>query len=313
MSRANVAFRSSRSHARVLRDLALRQKKKNRPRPHDSSTSTSTSTSTSVSSDGSGPFPFFRLPPELRAEILALVLADEGAPHRDVLGLFLACGRMYREAASIFYHDVCLDNTQSRGIADPFLAGGGGGGGPASAASALTPRRFVRRLTISFFLRGHVHLFAESYGPALRDMAENGRLEHLRLEIGSAFPAAGFWGGGGGGDNDVRILLRAPPATGKKGSGQGTGEIYHAPRFVTRPPFQGFLRLLPELGIPEVRLYVSAEDHHGFWCAFHREHPSGAACGGEWKGGAKFLRIRWKAAVRALKGARVAPPVKASS
>ena len=251
----------------------------------------------------------------------------------DVLSLLLTSARMYKEAACIFYHDVrvSLDDDGDDYYPECSGSGGGSGGGKADRflmgvpGPRLTPpRRFVRSLTLAFLLppEGHVHLLRDRYGPVLRDMAENGALKRLRLEIDSRFPAPDFWGGvGNSGDEGeegevdddevVRVLLAG--GSGKGGDKEaGRGEVICAPRFVTRPPFQGFLALLPEIRarVPRLGLYVDARDHCGFWCAFHRVRaPAGSEqrCEGQWGGGRRFLKIRWREAVDVLAGARVAP------
>lgn len=344
-STTTVAFRSKPKQQQQQQA----QKKRNEPAPSREGAGTATKRrGPNGQRSAASSFPFFRLPPELRSEILSIAIAIAGdldSRHRvrrrrrgrrsggggggDVLSLFLTSARMYREAASIFYQDVRVSLEDANG------RGGGGGSGSSSCGSGSSsgsgsgadpflvvgdpgarnvlapPRRLVRCLTIAFLLPpgNHVHLLRERYGPALRDMVENGELERLRLEVGSRFPAADFWGGGygygdsdgnGDGDDDdeeeVRVLL----------GGKREGAEIRAPRFVTRAPFQGFLALLGELPVPRLALYVDARDHGGFWCAFHRPRPSGARCDGAWGGRRKLLKIRWRDAVDVLGGARVA-------
>ncbi|KAH9989367.1 hypothetical protein F4779DRAFT_632187 [Xylariaceae sp. FL0662B] len=236
-----------------------------------------------------GPFRFFDLPPELRDHILRLVLLSWDSPHKDVLHLFLTSRRMYTEAASMFYHEVLLDNTQLKGTADPFLTG---------PLTSVTPRIHVRNLIIRFSMRDQIHTFGESYGTALRGMAEHGNLQHLRLEILECFPSSSFWGLG---DDlyydDVQLVVRDP-----------TSLETWAPLIITTPKFQNFLKFLDELNIPKVTLWVDAEDHYTFWCPFHRAHPSGKKCGGEWRGKAKLLRVQWKRMFQVYRGAQVARP-----
>lgn len=285
MSKSTVAFRSKPNGNTLLQRRAAQRPPKEPQR--------------------GSPFLFFQLPPELRTAILEFMVGD-GAVHRDVVSLFRTCEPMYREAAAIFYHDVCLDTTRAHDTADPFLAG---------PPNRLSPRRFVRCLTINFFLRRQVHLFPEVYGAAVRDMAENGVLESLRLEMWSPFPSPEFWCGFGSGPEPDHQRFRFGKQAGAGrdyysvrllvGKGANATEI-RGPRFVARPPFQNFLRLLPELGVPSLTLYVASEDHYTFWCPFHRAHRGGQ-CDGEWKGRAKLLRIKWRAAANALRGARLAP------
>ncbi|KAK9780996.1 hypothetical protein AB5N19_07473 [Seiridium cardinale] len=229
-----------------------------------------------------GPFRFFDLPPELRRHVLEM-LAQVNA-HRDVLSLFLTCERMYSEAASIFYQEVVLNTLLSPGKPDPFLAG---------PATRICARRHTRIMSIQFRIREHAHLFYARYGPALRDMVEHGALRRLELQIHSLFPSADFWGGDG---DDLAQEFELV--------GRRKGKQTMAPRFVTEPPFQSFLKFLRDANVPQLRLYVEALDHHQFWCQFHRAHASGGNCEGEWKGKAKMLKVNWKQVVQAFKGAR---------
>ncbi|KAI1401453.1 hypothetical protein F4819DRAFT_458336 [Hypoxylon fuscum] len=239
-----------------------------------------------------GSFRFFDLPPELRDHILRLILLDLDFAHKDILNLFLTCERLYAEAASIFYYEVLLDNVQLRGTADPFLKG---------SLTRVAPRQHVRNLIIKFNLKDQACLFGELYAAALSEMAELGRLQHLRLEFASRFPVDDFWGFE---DewydcHDIRVA-----------AGKGKGQLISAPVFVTKPPFQEFLKFLEESPIPKITLYVDAEDHPEFWCSFHRVHPSGVACGGDWKGKARLLKVHRLAVCKALRGAQPAVPVK---
>ncbi|KAH8675533.1 hypothetical protein BX600DRAFT_452908 [Xylariales sp. PMI_506] len=247
-----------------------------------------------------GPFRYFDLPPELRNDILTFLIQGSDL-HRDVLHLFLTSKRMYSEAASIFYYEVILDTTQSQGRPDLFLTG---------PTSLVSPRRHVHSLRIMFYVKDHIHLFHELYAGAIKDMVERGRLQHLHLCIASRFPSSDFWGGvgaGGGYAEEVKvILLSSSGASGGVGKkGQQDKEIT-APIFVTKPPFQNFLRFLAEAQVQQLRLFVDGLDHHQFWCRFHRAHPSGRQCNGEWKGKARTLRIKWKEAVACLRGAQLA-------
>ncbi|KAI1463162.1 uncharacterized protein F4812DRAFT_447831 [Daldinia caldariorum] len=239
-----------------------------------------------------GPFRYFDLPPELRDNILRLILLDWDSTSKDAVHLFLTSKRIYADAASIFYYEVLLDNMHLKGTADPFLAG---------ALTAVTPRLHVRNLIIRFLMKEQMYLFGEVYGTALREMASRGKLQSLRLEIGSRFPCYEFWGFE---DelftyDDVRVV-----------GGKGKGTVIKAPLFVTKKPFQNFLKFLEESEIPKITLFVDAEDHSKFWCLFHRSHPSGKKCGGEWKGNARVLKIHWSSLVRALKGTEAVTPVR---
>lgn len=269
-----------------------------------------------------GVFPFFDLPYELRHEIFKLAILHDTVSsssisgpnpsptpksYQQALNLFLTCRWLYEEAAAIFYHEVVLDTRASSSSDNeaptPFLV------------RSLTPRSYVRSLRIRFYIKEHhLGLFHGVYGPILRDMAQRGRLEHLVLEIGYAFPSPGFWGGVGRSDDegadpfhdDVRLVA------GKQWKSKKNRELY-APLFVTQPPFQGFLRMLHgfSLSLPTMKItvYLEAADHPPFWCTFHRAHPSGQACGGSWPGGGnlQLLQIGWRDLVKTFAGAQ-APP-----
>ncbi|KAK6839814.1 hypothetical protein PG989_015821 [Apiospora arundinis] len=292
-----------------------------------------------------GIFPFFDLPFELRHQILKLALLQDTATttnsksltspsssscsapqsYQQALSLFLASRWLYEEAAAIFYHDVVLDTRASssssnvknkEGTPTPFLV------------RSLTPRLYVRTLRIRFYIKEHhLGLFHGVYGPILRDMAQNGRLEHLILEIGYPFPSPGFWGGGVSRASDDEDYENADPfhddvrLIAGKHQRKKSRELY-APLFVTQAPFQGFLKMLYEnsnittsLPLPspssmKITVYLEAADHPPFWCAFHRAHPSGEDCGGSWPGSggnSQLLKIRWKDLVKTFAGAQ-APP-----
>ncbi|KAH9903812.1 hypothetical protein F4778DRAFT_100560 [Xylariomycetidae sp. FL2044] len=239
-----------------------------------------------------GPFRFLDLPPELRNHIIRLVILDWNSTHKDVVHLFLACHQVYAEAASMFYYEVVLDNTQLvKDVTDPFLVG---------RLSRLSPRLYVRDLTIKFCIEDQIQLFSEVYPQTLQEMVENGNLRHLRLEIGSNWPSYGFWGLGEAlYCDEVRLV------TGKR---KGAETEITAPLFVTKPPFQNFLKFLRESTVPKIAVFVNSFDHHTFWCQFHRVHSSGKPCEGEWEGKARWLKVDRIKLYKALKGARQLRP-----
>ncbi|KAI1455844.1 hypothetical protein F4805DRAFT_468433 [Annulohypoxylon moriforme] len=240
-----------------------------------------------------GPFQFFDLPPELRDYILRLIILDWDVNDRDIVHLFLTCQRIYAEAAAIFYREVYLDNMHLRGTADPFLAG---------TITSVAPRQYVQTLTIRFAMKDQIYLFGGLYGTVLREMVEGGKLQRLQLEIGSRFPNFEFWG-----LEDETYACDNIRVTGK----HGEAIVMSAPRFITKTPFQNFLKFLEESKIPKIALYVDAEDHAKFWCPFHRAHPSGKRCEGEWLGAARrVLRIQCSSLVKVLKGAQPVDPTK---
>lgn len=276
-----------------------------------------------------GVFPFFDLPYELRHEILKIAILQEiptaatthsrSSPssstttkksYQQALALFLTCRWLYEEAAAIFYHEVVLDtrassDSGSSSSPTPFLV------------RSLTPRLYVRTLRIRFYVKEyHLGLFRNIYGPILRDMAQHGRLEHLVLELGYQFPSPSFWGGGarsGEESNDADPFHDDVPII--PGRHRKDREL-HAPLFVTQAPFQGFLKMLHGFSmasslpatVKKVTLYLEAADHPPFWCAFHRAHPSGEACGGSWPDeNTQLLKLRWRELVKTFAGAQ-APP-----
>ncbi|KAI0881470.1 uncharacterized protein GGS22DRAFT_172237 [Annulohypoxylon maeteangense] len=238
-----------------------------------------------------GPFRFFDLPPELRDYILKIIILNWDANNKDIIHLFLSCQRIYAEAATIFYREVYLDNMHLRGTADPFLTG---------SVTGIAPRQYVQTLTIRFVMKDQIYLFGESYGTALREMVDGGKLQLLQLEIGSRFPNFEFWG-----IPDETFACDKIRVKGK----QGEDMVILAPNFITKTPFQNFLKFLEEFKIPKT-VYVDANDHAKFWCLFHHVHPSGERCGGEWIGNTRVLKIQWRSLVRSLKGAQLVEPTK---
>ncbi|KAK8071096.1 hypothetical protein PG997_011299 [Apiospora hydei] len=283
-----------------------------------------------------GVFPFFDLPFELKHEILKLAILQNpttasarsssgpsssssftSKSYQQALCLFLTCRWLYEEAAAIFYRDVVLDTRAS--------SENGGSSSPTPfLVRSLTPRLYVRTLRIRFYIKEyHLGLFHSVYAPILRDMAQNGRLDHLVLEIGYQFPSPSFWGGGiSNGDADVDgeenpyanvdpFHDDVPIIPGKHLKNRAE-ELLCAPLFVTQPPFQGFLKMLHGFSssLPmKVTVYLEAADHPPFWCAFHRAHASGeGACGGSWPdGGTQLLKIRWRDLVKTFAGAKASP------
>ncbi|KAL7620673.1 hypothetical protein AAE478_009668 [Parahypoxylon ruwenzoriense] len=236
-----------------------------------------------------GLFRFFDLPPELRDNILRFALFDSDLTHRDVFRLFLTCHQMYAETAPLFYHEVVLDNRQLKGAADPFLA---------EPLTALSPRQFVRNLTIRF-PREQIYLFGGSYGIALHWMAEKGNLRFLRLEMVTSWASTG---------SSVSIHddyfvfdhIRLAPE-------KGDSNVILGPLFITRPPFQNFLKFLRESKIPKIRLYIDAESHPLFWCLFHPAPPSGRECRGCWGNEPRLLKIYLRTMFKNLSGAQHTP------
>ncbi|KAI1384064.1 uncharacterized protein F4822DRAFT_59810 [Hypoxylon trugodes] len=237
-----------------------------------------------------GPFRFFDLPAELRDQILKLVILESDSTKYTVR-LFLTCQSIYAEAATIFYEEVYLDNMRLKGTVDPFLAG---------QLTRVAPRQYVRNLTIRFPMNEHISLFGGTYGTALREMVEEGRLQNLRLEVGSRFPCYEFWGLE---EDDMFTYgnVRLPDQ-------RGGWTVASMPLLVTREPFQTFLKFLEEFRGVKASLYIDARDHLKFWCPFHRLPPSPKECGGDWRGSAAALKIQCSVLVRVFKGAHPVGP-----
>ncbi|XXH03060.1 hypothetical protein Hte_009450 [Hypoxylon texense] len=228
------------------------------------------------------PFRFLDLPPELRDHIIEIILRDA---HEDVLHLFLTCQQIYAATASLFYHHVSI---QLRDDIHPLLLG---------SLTRVSARQNVQNLRIRFTMKESESFLDRLYGTTLREMAEKGSLQQLRIEIGSCFPNDEFWGWDESyGYGDIRI-------------GPGKGQVILAPLFVTKPWFQSFVTFLGDVKALKISLYVDAEDHDNFWCMFHRAHSSGEKCDGWWKGKSQALKIHRSSLVKTLKGATLATPV----
>ncbi|KAI1127117.1 hypothetical protein F5Y10DRAFT_200531 [Nemania abortiva] len=237
-----------------------------------------------------GPFRLFNLPPELRYQILssALIDCDEQV---QVLQIFLASRRLYAEAAEIFYHDIQLDITDR--TKPPGLL--------AEPLTPLSPRLHVRIMDLKIYPKANLHWFNKFYVPVLRQMAEQGNLRTLHLEINGRFPRLDFWTDHWSYDdefNDTEIPLLVGPETNIN---------YFGPAFLADRPFQTFLDFLSSPHIPEVLLYTSSVGHYSFWCAFHRQFSSklGLPCiNGSWRGKSTRLKLNQKLLLQTLRHAR---------
>ncbi|KAI2616047.1 hypothetical protein GGR54DRAFT_247513 [Hypoxylon sp. NC1633] len=237
-----------------------------------------------------GSFRFFDLAPELRDHILRLLILGWDSAQKDCVSLFLTCHRLYAEAAEIFYSDVLLDNMHLKGTPDPFLV---------APLTSVAPRPYVRNLTIRFTLKEQIYLFGESYGAALSEMNEKGKLRNLRLEIGNPFPSSEFWGYMEEITSHENVCMVG---------GRAKGSVHKVPRIVTRTPFQNFLKFLEESNIPKISLFVDAHDHAPFWCVFHAPHPLGLICDGRYRGSTRVLKIPIAMLIESLKGAQAVGP-----
>ncbi|KAI1114977.1 hypothetical protein F5Y14DRAFT_150787 [Nemania sp. NC0429] len=244
-----------------------------------------------------GPFRLFDLPAELRYQILSSALIDcEEQAH--VLRIFLVSRRLYFEAAEIFYHDIQLDITDQTKPPGLF----------AEPLNSLSPRLHVCTMDLKIHLESNLRRFNTVYIPLLRQMADQGNLRTLRLEIDGRFPRLDFWTGHWSSDDDddddgfceteIPLLI-----------GPDTNLHYLGPAFLAAQPFQTFLGFLSAPRIPRVLLYTSSTDHYRFWCECHRKLSSklGLPCnGGSWRGKSTRLRVNQKHLLRLFRNARAA-------
>ncbi|KAI3318528.1 hypothetical protein HD806DRAFT_312934 [Xylariaceae sp. AK1471] len=246
------------------------------------------------------PFRLFDLPPELRTQILNLALLD-CKEHKHVLQIFLACQRLYTEAADIFYHDIWLDITER--TSPPGLL--------TEPMTPLSPRLHVRTMVLKLYLKHNLRSFNELYVSILREMADQGNLHTLQLEVDGRFPGLDFWTDHWSDDEDF-CETEIPLLVGAE-----TKIEYSAPAFVVARPFQTFLDFLSDPRIPKVLLYTASTDHYRFWCLFHRKtSKSGHSCNdGSWCGKSKRLKVNQKYLLKVFHNAQPAqtPKVGAST
>ncbi|KAI1298529.1 hypothetical protein F5Y03DRAFT_267771 [Xylaria venustula] len=240
-----------------------------------------------------GSFRLFDLPPELRTQVLDLALLD-CEEQFQVLKIFLASRRLYSEAAEIFYHDISLDITDRK--QPPGLLAG--------PITPLSPRLHVRTMDLKIWPNTNLRSFNEVYVPLLREMADQGTLHTLHLEVNGQDPWVDFfmddWSGDDGfDDTEVPLLL-----------GPDRSIEYLGPAFLAAQPFQTFLEFLSDPRIPKVVLYTSSDDHYHFWCDFHRKLSSKLRLpcdGGSWRGKSARLRVNQKHLIRRFRDARIVP------
>ncbi|KAI0186345.1 hypothetical protein EV127DRAFT_411294 [Xylaria flabelliformis] len=237
-----------------------------------------------------GPFRLFDLPPELRAQIFNLALLD-CEEQVQVLQIFLVSQRLYAEAAEIFYHHIWLDLTD-RTEPPGLLAG---------PVTPLSPRLHVRTMDLKIYPKNNIRSFNEFYVPLLREMAAQGSLHTLRLEINGRFPRLDFWTDHWSDDEEfceteIPLLI-----------GPETNINYSGPAFLATQPFQTFLDFISDPRIPKVMLYISSADHYKFWCECHRKFSSQhklPCVGGSWGGKSKRLRVNQKHLLRLFRNVR---------
>ncbi|KAI0417112.1 hypothetical protein F5X98DRAFT_168950 [Xylaria grammica] len=237
-----------------------------------------------------GPFRLFDLPPELRAQILSFALLD-CEEQVQVLQMFLASRRLYAEAAAIFYHDTWLDITDRAEPPGLF----------AEPITSLSPRLYICTMDLKIYPKNNLRSFNEVYVPLLREMAEQGSLHTLHLEINGRYPRLDFWTDDWS-DDDEFCETEVPLLIGPEANIE-----YRGPAFLAAQPFQAFLDFLSDPRIPKVALYTSSADHYEFWCDCHRKLSSkhGLPCsGGSWRGKSKRLKVNQKHLLRLFRSAR---------
>ncbi|KAI0521570.1 hypothetical protein F5B22DRAFT_595452 [Xylaria bambusicola] len=245
-----------------------------------------------------GPFRLFDLPPELRVQVLSLALQDcEEQIH--VIKIFLACRRLYTEAADIFYHETWVDI--SRRPEPPGLL--------AEPITALSPRRHVRTMNLTISHKTNLRTFHSAYVPVLREMADKGGLHTLRLEISGRFSRIDFWTDAWSDDddfcdNEIPLLI-----------GPGKDIEYQGPAFLAARPFQTFLDFLSDPHISKVMLYTASADHYEFWCECHRKLSSKLVpCNnGSWRGKASRLKVNQRRLLWLFRGAQTVRPLAAAT
>ncbi|KAK5634829.1 hypothetical protein RRF57_010542 [Xylaria bambusicola] len=239
-----------------------------------------------------GPFRLFDLPPELRVQVLSLALQDcEEQVH--VIKIFLACRRLYTEAADIFYHETWVDI--SHRSEPPGLL--------AEPITSLSPRLHVRTMNLAISPKTNLRAFKSVYVPVLREMADKGSLHTLRLEISGRFSRINFWTDDWADDEDFcdnEVPLLISPDKNIE---------YQGPAFLVAQPFQSFLDFLSDPRISKVVLYTASTDHYEFWCECHRKLSSKLipCSNGSWRGKASRLKVNQKRLLWLFRGARTVP------
>lgn len=266
--------------------------------------------------------PYFRLPPELRQQILGFVIpVPEGGVHlgrcgmgipRAVKDLFLVCRQMYADAVPVYYRDVRID-LQGYGFASPALRCVN-----RFLRTAETPRRHVRHATVLINLIDCCN--CESVGRlALAQYCGTGGVEGAQGAGDGVSSSSSSGGGGDGGLRRVDVCIGPdypyppygcylhPPKRpvyrfrSRLDSGaQATGPIC-----VTQSPFQMFLDFLQQPGFGTVAVWLHRY-HLEFLCPFHAPHPTGRECKGEWRGGpGDWIPLDHEAMIRAFAGTQV--------
>ncbi|KAH7032745.1 uncharacterized protein B0I36DRAFT_361518 [Microdochium trichocladiopsis] len=267
----------------------------------------------------SGPFRFLDLPPELRADILRLAIAD-ARRHHTLVNMMLVCEQLHDEVASVARKSTVIDLTKRSGtvthLADAFSS--------VSSNARVSLWRHVGSLVICMYLVDHINVFCNSLGTALQHMTQHNSLRSLRLEIRSKFPSDDFWGSPANAtDGDSRDSVdEANTASGRDvwqysyfttGSTRRTKGLREtdifAPNLISTLPFQDLLKFLYQCEVPHISFLVDASDHHRFWCAFHQKTKAvqdfaTVACAGI-PPGARHADIDWRELIRAFAGARL--------
>ncbi|KAJ3574964.1 hypothetical protein NPX13_g4195 [Xylaria arbuscula] len=200
------------------------------------------------------PFRLLDLPSELRLQILSRALPARTLRARarrpEVLAIFLTCRIIYQEAADVFYHETRVNLLLRRGppgiLTEPL--------------NPSSPRLQIRTLNLKIRLMDNIRDFFKTCVPAMREMAEKGKLHTLRLLIAGDWPVI---------ETRADTLVHLSPVL---------EEVREARAFTVALHFQNFLEFLSNPHIPKVELFVKAHNWFNFWCRFRRHRPRGAPC-----------------------------------
>ncbi|KAI1844602.1 hypothetical protein JX266_009275 [Neoarthrinium moseri] len=242
----------------------------------------------------SGVSSYFRLPSELRLQILESVIErpSDGVPiarpgfcvPKEVRNIFLVSRQMYAEAAPIYYRDVRVD-----------LRGYGFWSPPQKCANqffetALTAREYVRNAMVCINLVDCCN--CETVAKLSLGLHQSRRrLQRLDVRIGPDYPYPPY---------GCNVHPPKQPAQ-QLNVGLASGATATGPICLTKDPFQNFLRFLqrPEFGTVSVWVH---RFHLEFLCQFHASHSCGRECRGEWRGPGDWVKIDHEAMIETLMG-----------
>ncbi|KAH8589095.1 hypothetical protein B0O99DRAFT_637672 [Bisporella sp. PMI_857] len=245
---------------------------------------------------------FASLPPKLKKVILQsaicpgepLVLGrDAHEPYRkDAVALFLTSKQMYKDAASVFYSHIQINSWSFSGLAERFFTG------------TLSPRNWVRKLSIRFQVKDDISQFETLFPAPLRSMLEHGDLQELEVIIGTKAPRKTLFGSPSP-DNFQMARLQV---------GENKDQELVGFMFVTEAPFQGLLHLLGDPRFKAVTMWIEALYHLGCWCPFHAQDAE-TECSlyegfrpllrEDFGGDMPLLVLDWKRMVKTFLGAKV--------